>query len=58
LPAVYHGFVKIDINAEEAEAIRAALEHYNAYLRSQKREESQYLRLEALFLKLAGSERR
>jgi hypothetical protein len=50
--------VKIDITADEAEAIRAALEHYNAYLQSQKREEAKYLRLEDLFRKLAGSERR
>ena len=57
-PRGYHGPVKIDINADEAEAIQAALEHYNAYLRSQKREEAKYLRLEDLFRKLAGSERR
>jgi hypothetical protein len=54
----YHGPVKIDINEDEAEAIRAALEHYNAYLLSQKREEAKYLRLEELFRKLARSEKR
>jgi hypothetical protein len=50
--------VKIDITVDEAEAIRAALEHYNAYLYSQKRESETYRQLEKLFGKLAGSERR
>jgi hypothetical protein len=38
--------------------IRTALEQYNADLRSQQREEAKYLRLEDLFRKLVGSERR
>ena len=46
------------ITADEAEAIRVALEQYNAYLRSQQREEAKDLRLEDLFRKLTGSERR
>jgi len=50
--------VKIDISADEAEAVRTALEHFKAYLKSQQREEAKYLRLEDLFRKLAGSERR
>ena len=50
--------MKIDITPEEAEAIRVALEHLNAYLYSQQREEAQFRRLEGLFRKLAGSERR
>ena len=45
--------MKIDITPEEAEAIQAALAHYNAYLHSQHQEEVQYRRLEELFRKLA-----
>ena len=50
--------MKIDISADEAEALRAALEHYNAYLYSQKRETEIHRKLEKLFSKLAGSEPR
>jgi hypothetical protein len=39
---------------EEAEAVRAALEHYNTYLYSQLRELEIYRRLEKLFSRLAG----
>lgn len=49
--------MKIEITAEEAEAIRAALEHYNAYLYAQKQEMEIHRRLEKLFSKIAGSER-
>ena len=42
--------VKIDITREEAEAVRAALEHYNTYFYSQRRE----LEMEKLFGRLAG----
>jgi hypothetical protein len=57
-PEGYHGPVKIDITIDEAEAIRIALERYNAYLYSQKRETEIYRQLEKLFAKLAASERR
>ena len=47
--------MKIDLSPEEAEAIRRALEHYNAYLHSQQRETEIHRKLEQLFKKLAGS---
>jgi hypothetical protein len=46
-------YVKIDITPEEAAAIHRALEHYNADLYSQHREEADVKRLEELFRKLA-----
>jgi hypothetical protein len=47
--------MKIELSPEEAKAIRRALEHYNAYLYSQKRETEIHRKLEQLFTKLANS---
>jgi hypothetical protein len=37
--------MKIDLDSEEIARIVQALEHYHAYLRSQRRDDSTYMRL-------------